>query len=171
MGDRQSDVVRSGRGEEGRVQRPHESLEDEKNRALKEVLEDVHVWSATAEQVAQVATSNVINAMSALSLSHPLVVIRVLMLQVSHCFFQSMCRVCPSIGTDEESFAAGSQASNRNSSRVRLPSLSGVAQRSKLMMLLGYVTTNGCHYTNLCPVARLNPGDRLTIQMDSSLHV
>ena len=70
---------------------------------MKDVLEDVHVWSATAEQVAQVATSNVINAMSALSLSHTLVVMRVLVLQVSYCFFKSMCRVRPSIGTDAES--------------------------------------------------------------------
>ncbi len=88
---------------------------------MKEVLEDVHAWPATAEQVAQVAEFNAINAMSALSLSRegpggegggvsrsegeeseafPLVVVRVLVLQVSYCLLKSICRVCPSIGTD-----------------------------------------------------------------------
>jgi hypothetical protein len=119
----------------------------------------------------------VANAMSALSLSHegpggggggvsrsegeesevfPLVVVRVLVLQVSYCLFKSMCRVCPSIGTDAESCAAGWQASCRNSSRVRLPPLSGVAQRSKLMMLLVYVATNLCHQTNLCRKTKID---------------
>ncbi len=83
---------------------------------LKEMLEDVHAWPATAEQVAQVAEFNAINAMSALSLSHegpggggggwsrseveeskvfPLVLVRVLVLQVSYCLFKSMCFICP----------------------------------------------------------------------------
>jgi hypothetical protein len=123
----QSGAVRSGRGEEGRVQRSHESHEEEENRVLKEMLEDVHAWPATAEQVAQVAEFNAINAMSALSLSHegpggggggwsrsegeeskvfPLVVVRVLVLQVSCCLFKSMCRVCSAIGTDATRRAA-----------------------------------------------------------------
>ena len=113
----------------------------------------LHAWPATAEQVAQVAEFNAINAMSALSLSQegpgsvggavsrsegeeseafPLVVVRVLVLQVSYCLFKSMCRVCPSIGTDAESCATGWRASCRNTSRVRLPPLSGVTQRQAL---------------------------------------
>ncbi len=159
----QSGAVRSGgrgsRGEEGLVQRSHESHEEAENRGLKEVLEDVHAWpttseqAAVSEQVAQVAEFNVINAMSALSLSQegrggggggvsrsegeeseafPLVVVRVLVLQVSYRLFKSMCRVCPSIGTDAESCATGRQASCCNSSRVRLPPLSGVTERQAL---------------------------------------
>jgi hypothetical protein len=140
-------------GEEGRVQWSHESHEEEENRGLKEVLEDVHAWPTTSEQVAQGAEFNAINAMSALSLSQegpggggggmsrsegeeseafPLVVVRVLVLQVSYCLFKSMCRVCPSIGTDAESCATGWRASCRNTSRVRLPPLSGVTQRQAL---------------------------------------
>jgi hypothetical protein len=38
----------------------------------------------------------------------PLVVVRVLVLQVSYCLFKSMCRVCPSIGTDAESYRMAS---------------------------------------------------------------
>jgi hypothetical protein len=152
----QSGAVRSGgggsRGEERRVQRSHESHEEE-NRGLKEVLEDVHAWPTSSEQVAKVAEFNAINAMRALSLSQegpgggggpvscsegeeskafPLVVVRVLVLQVSYCLFKNMCRVCPSIGIDAESCATGRQASFRYSSRVRLPPLSGVTERQAL---------------------------------------
>jgi hypothetical protein len=83
------------RSEGGSVQRQDEEV----NRALKEVLQDLHV--CPIQVVEEVEVSQLMGAMSLSaheragdeSVVFPLVVLRVL--QVSYCLFKSMCFMCP----------------------------------------------------------------------------
>ena len=101
-------VLREG----GWVQRQRRRIEEE-NRVLKGVLEDLHAWPI--QVVAEVEVSQLMGALSLSaeerageeSVVFPLVVVRVL--QVSYCLFQSMCCICPSVGTDATELQDGTR--------------------------------------------------------------